>query len=286
MKTILVTGASGFIGQPLTTALRDSGNEVLELGHAAGDIAERTILASFYDRPIDYVFHLAARTYVPDAWQEPAEFQRVNVDGTLNVLELCRMRSIPLTYVSAYLYGIPEHLPIKESDRIEPNNPYALSKYLAETLCHFYAAHYDVPVTIIRPFNIYGPGQKPYFLIPEIIEQVIAGQPIHVKDLSPRRDYLFLDDLISGLLCTLIPKPGCRIYNLGYGSSMSVREIIDTIQSVAGSSLEVVCANQVRTNEIPDVYADINKAVNELGWRPRVSFIDGCRRILPADAIG
>lgn len=280
MKNILVTGASGFIGKPLTGALRDSGYSVLELGHDAGDIADASTLERFHDVPVDFVFHLASRTYVPDAWREPAEFQRVNVNGTANVLELCRKRQIPLTYVSAYLYGIPVALPIKESDRTEPNNPYALSKHLAETLCNFYAAYYDVPVTIIRPFNIYGAGQKPHFLIPEIISQIKAGQPIHVKDLAPRRDYLYLDDLLAGLLCTLSFKPGCRVFNLGYGSSMAVREIIDIIQSAAGTSLEVVCDNQVRSNEISDVYADIGKAAQEMGWQPRVSFFEGVRRVL------
>lgn len=280
MKNILVTGADGFFGRPLTAALRDYGHTVLELGHAAGDIADSSTMSAYYHDQVDSVFHLAGRTYVPDAWHEPAEFQRVNVNGTINVLELCRRCKIQLTYVSAYLYGIPETLPIKESARIEPNNPYALSKYLAETLCHFYATYYDVPVTIIRPFNIYGPGQKPHFLIPEIVSQVKAGQPIHVKDLSPCRDYLYLDDLIAGLLCTLSPQSGCQVYNLGSGSSMSVREIIDTIQSVAGTSLEVVCDNQARLNEIPDVYADISKAAQALGWQPKVSFFEGIRRVL------
>lgn len=280
MKNILVTGSSGFIGRQLTVALRDSGCSVLELGRDTGDIADTSTLERFYDVPVDFVFHLAGRTYVPDAWREPAEFQRVNVNGAVNVLELCRERKIPLTYISAYLYGIPASLPIKESDRIEPNNPYALSKHLAESLCNFYADYYDVPITIIRPFNIYGKGQKPNFLIPEIIAQVKAGKPIHVMDLMPRRDYLYLDDLIAGLLCTLSAQPGCRTYNLGYGSSMSVREIIDIIQSAAGTALEVVCENRTRINEIPDVYADISKAAREMAWRPRVSFLEGVRKLL------
>lgn len=280
MKNILVTGSSGFIGRQLTVALRDSGYSVLALARDAGDIADASTLECFFDVPVDFVFHLAGRTYVPDSWREPAEFQRVNVNGTVNVLELCRKRNIPMTYVSAYLYGIPVTLPIKESDRITPNNPYALSKHLAESLCDFYAAYYGVPVTIIRPFNIYGAGQKPHFLIPEIISQVKAGQPIRVMDLSPCRDYLYLDDLIAGLICTLSVRPGCRVYNLGYGSSMSVREIIEIIQSAAGTSLEVLCDNRSRVNEISDVYADICKAAQEMGWQPRVSFLEGIRRVL------
>lgn len=280
MKSILVTGAGGFIGRRLVRILRSAGHSLIELCSADGDIADPATLERFHEAPVDFVFHLAGRTYVPDAWREPADFQRVNVTGTGNVLELCRKRKIPLTYVSGYLYGIPASLPVKETDRIEANNPYALSKLLAESLCNFYAAHFDVPVTIIRPFNIYGIGQKAHFLIPKIIAQIKAGQRIQVKDLTPRRDYLYLDDLVDGLLRTLESKSGCRVYNFGYGSSLSVKEIIDLIQSVAGTSLEIIGEKLPRKNEIQDVYADINKARQELLWQPKYRFEGGIREIL------
>ena len=151
---------------------------------------------------------------------------------------------------------------------------------MAETACEFYARYFDVPVTVIRPFNIYGIGQKPHFLIPEIIDQTKKGQTIHVKDLTPRRDYLYLDDLIDGLLRTLRNPSGYRIYNFGYGSSISVKQIIDVIQSVAETALDVVDDGQPRKNEIPDVYADISKARRDLDWRPKYSFEDGIREIL------
>lgn len=280
MKNILVTGAGGFIGRRLVDLLKSAGHSVLALGSEDGDIADPATLGRFDAFPLDFVFHLASRTYVPDAWREPADFQRVNAVGTLNVLELCRAKKIPLTFVSAYLYGIPTSLPVKETDKIEPNNPYALSKSLAESLCRFYAEHLAVPVTIIRPFNIYGPGQKAHFLIPEILAQVKAGKPIHLKDLAPRRDYLYLDDLVDALIRTIDSKPGCHIYNIGYGSSLSVGEIVEAIQSVAGTSLPVVSENTPRQNEISDVYADISQAEQELHWRPQYTFEQGIKFIL------
>ena len=261
-------------------ALKQAGHQVLELSSDDGDIADPATLVRFNEADIDFVFHLAGRTYVPDAWREPADFQRVNVTGTLNVLELCRIRKIPITYVSAYLYGNPASLPVKETDRIQPNNPYALSKFLAESVCSFYAEHFDVPVTIIRPFNIYGPGQKGHFLIPEIIAQVKAGQPIRLKDITPRRDYIYLDDLVDALVLTLNPEPGCHVYNIGYGSSLSVTEIVEAIQSVAGTSLPVISENMPRQNEIADVYADIGLAEHELLWQPRHSFEEGIKNMI------
>lgn len=277
---ILVTGSGGFIGRRLVQVLKNAGHTPLELARDDGDIADPATLRRLEAQEIDFVFHLAGRTFVPDAWREPAEFQRVNVTGTLNVLELCRARKIPLTYVSAYLYGIPASLPVRESDPIEPNNPYALSKFMAESACRFYGDYLNVPVTIIRPFNIFGPGQKAHFLIPEIIAHVKAGRPIILKDLSPRRDYLYLDDLTDALVRTLEPQPGCRVFNIGSGQSLSVAQIVDVIQSVARTSLPVTDENVRRQNEIPDVYADISSASGVLHWHPRHSFEQGIQDML------
>ncbi len=280
MKNILVTGATGFIGRRLVEVLRACGHTVQELSSEHGDIADPLTLAKFADTELDFAFHLAGRTFVPDAWREPGEFKRVNVKGTANVLELCRKKKIPLTYVSAYLYGIPNSLPIKETDRIQPNNPYALSKFLAESTCRYYAQHFDIPVTIIRPFNIFGPGQKGHFLMPEIIAQLKANKTIHLQDLKPRRDYLYLDDLVDALVRTLDMGPGCHLYNIGCGSSLSVEEIVNTVQAVAGTSLPVVSGDIPRPNEIADAYADITHATEALGWRAKYTFEQGVRAIL------
>ena len=285
MKNILVTGAGGFIGRELVRVLKNAGNKVLELTSADVDIANPATLEKFNQTKLERIFHLAGRTFVPDAWNEPADFQRVNVNGTINILELCRKQKIPLTYISAYLYGIPGSLPIKETDRIVPNNPYALSKFLAESMCKFYAEYFEVPVTIIRPFNIYGVGQKSHFLIPEIIAQIQANKPILLKDLAPRRDYLYLDDFVDGLVRTMSLSHGSHLYNIGYGSSLSVAEIVDAIQSVAGTSLPVVSENKSRKNEISDVYADISRIENDLGWRPKHTFEEGIKKMITKENV-
>ena len=283
MKKILVTGAAGFIGRCLCYRLREEAYQVVELTSASGDIADTSTFDHLDGIDFSFVFHLAGRTYVPDAWREPADFQRINVMGTINVLELCRAREIPMTYVSGYAYGIPDRLPIREEDRLVPNNPYAMSKMMAESLCSFYAEFFDVPVTIIRPFNIYGYGQKKHFLIPEIISQVKVGQQIYLENLTPRRDYVYLDDLVYALILTLQHDLGYHVYNIGNGRSLSVAEIVGVIQSVAGTSLPVFSKNHTRQNEISDVYADISKAYKELTWRPRYSFEEGIKKMMVSD---
>ncbi|MDH5666794.1 MAG: NAD(P)-dependent oxidoreductase [Nitrospira sp.] len=284
MSKILVTGASGFIGRALAARLKSEGWGVIALDSTDGDIADQETLSELDQENISHTFHLAGKTFVPDSWANPQAFCHTNVLGTVNVLELCKKNRIPLTYISAYVYGHPDSLPISEDSVIKPNSPYALSKRLAEEACEFYANAYDLSVTTIRPFNVYGIGQAEKFLIPEIIRQALdKGGEIVVKDLAPRRDYVYLEDLVAALLATLRKAGGYRVYNIGSGISRSVREIIDIIQKIAGTNKKVVSRQMVRTNELMDVSADISKAGVDLSWHPRCSFREGIEDIIRSE---
>lgn len=281
MSKVLVTGASGFIGKALVSRLKALGRKVVPIDSASGDIADPETLDRFSQPNIAHVFHLAGRTFVPDSWHDPLSFGKTNVLGAINVLEFCRKNNASLTYVSAYIYGHPETLPIGEDSQIKPSNPYALTKRLAEEACEFYAAAYGMKVTTIRPFNVYGIGQGANFLIPLIIEQALTGSQIVVKDLLPKRDYVYLDDLTKALLATLDTNAeNYNVINIGSGTSLSVKEVIDVVQDVAGTSKEIVSNKQVRANELMDVIADISKAKTILGWQPEYSFRDGIEKII------
>lgn len=276
----MITGARGFLGSALSEKARREGCAVVALDAEQGDITDRGLFDRYEHESIDHVFHLAAKTYVPDSWDRPYQFYMTNVMGTGNVLELCRRRKLSLTYVSAYLYGQPETLPISENHPVRPNNPYAQSKYLAEQLCEFYARQYGVRTTIIRPFNIFGAGQNKVFLIPHIIEQVLHDDVIRVKDLTPRRDYVFVDDVVNALFLTIRPKQDLSLFNIGAGYSLSVKEIIDIVQNTLNCSKRIASDQTARKNEVPDVVADITKAREELDWFPRFSFKDGIAEII------
>ncbi|MCT7605864.1 NAD-dependent epimerase/dehydratase family protein [Aliarcobacter butzleri] len=280
MKSILVTGANGFIGSALIESLESFGFNIIKFNSSDGDISNYNFLKKYENMDIDHIFHLAAKTFVPDSWENPLEFYKTSVLGTGQILELCRHKNIPLTFISAYLYGLPEKLPISEDDKVKSNNPYAHSKYLSEELCRFYSEYYNVKVTIARPFNIYGKNQKDMFLIPYIIKQVLNDDVINVKDLYPKRDYIYLDDLIDGLVKTIENKKQFSIYNFGSGSELSVQEIIDIIQKIAGTKKEIISEKQERPNEIMNVIADITKAKYELGWEPKFSFEKGIKYII------
>jgi nucleoside-diphosphate-sugar epimerase len=272
---ILVTGANGFIGTHLVSALRAAGHDVLGLSHRDGDIAT-------CDLPGDglaHVFHLAARTFVPLSWTTPAAYYATNVLGTVNVLECCRRAGVALTFVSSYVYGRPQRLPIDEDHPLDALNPYSDTKIVGERLVASYGRLFGVPGTIVRPFNVYGPGQRPPFLIPQIVEQALDARRacIEVKDLRPRRDYLYVSDLVALLVATLTPG-GCGTYNAGSGQSISVAEVLDAVRRDVGTDKPIRASDESRVNEVMDVVADVSLARRQLQWQPLVGFEEGLSR--------
>ena len=267
-KKILVTGAGGFIGGALVDYLNKKNEPVLGMNSVLLDITDKRSVDKLSSEEIGHVIHMAGKTFVPRSWEEPAEFIETNTFGTLNMLEFCRKHEIPMTYISAYIYGSPEKNPIQETDKINPNNPYAKSKYMAEELCEFYAKQFGVKVSIIRPFNVYGAGQKESFLIPQIIGHAMNEKSIRVLDLAPMRDYIYLEDLLEAIYLTVKKVQEYDVFNIGSGISYSVGEVIDMVQRILGSNKPVECKNQTRRNELNNVVADITHAKEVLGWEP------------------
>jgi GDP-4-dehydro-6-deoxy-D-mannose reductase len=277
MTKILVTGAQGFIGKRLCEIL-DRNYETIKVFHDSLDILNLAEVLAL--EPVDHVFHLAGSAFVPKSWESPPSFISNNTLGTTNILDYCRKNKASLTFLSSFVYGNQSEVLISENVVPVPNNPYALSKLLAEQVCQFYKAHFGVKVTIFRPFNIFGPHQSNIFLIPLIIKQVIEGKAIEVRDLNPRRDYLYIDDLIELLVKTVVqsdtPYP---VYNVGYGKSYSVREIIQIIQDIAGTNLPVISLNASRENEIMDLMADIELVSSTFHWKPLTTISEGIKKI-------
>jgi len=280
MGKILVTGSSGFIGKSLTRKLSELGYEVIGLSSANGDICDKNTLLNYREEGIDYLFHLAGKCYVPASWSDTQSFYDTNVIGTLNVLEFCKSLNIGITYLSAYVYGIPEKLPITETDKINPNNPYAHSKFLAEQICEFYSREFNVKTVVFRAFNVYGRNQRDTFLIPKIIHQARNEKSIEVMDLYPKRDYIYIDDLIDAMVLSINKKSNFSVYNIGSGTSISVLEVIQIIQTALGTKKAVNSTDKARKNELSDVVADITKAKTELGWFPKIDFVEGINRLI------
>ncbi len=277
MPKVFVTGANGGIGQRLKHALEENGDQVILPSNSLIRIEDPAYFDGIESpEQIEVLYHLAALSFVPKSWENPADFIRVNVLGTTQVLEFCRTYHIKIVYVSSYAYGIPDYLPIDENHPVSAANPYALSKIMGEDLCRFYGDNYGVNYTIVRPFNVYGAIDNKALLIPEIIEQIRFGSEIKVMDLKPKRDYVFIDDLIRFLVLAQLDHSN-EIYNIGSGTSHSVAELIAICQSVWETNLPVFSSESMRKNEIPETLCDSIKAKKMVGWESLFSLEEGIR---------
>ena len=203
-----------------------------------------------------------------------------NINGTLNMLELCRKNKARLIFTSSYVYGNPSYLPIDEKHPIKAFNPYAQSKIIGENLCEIYSNNFDISVVVLRLFNVYGKGQSENFLIPSIIKQ-IKSEKIVLNDLNPKRDYIYIDDLLD-VYFKLINKEfsGFKLFNIGSGESVSIKKIISTIELKINKKFDIISLDKIRKNEIKETKADISKISKYINWQPKISFKDGLHKIL------
>ena len=286
-KRILVTGSRGFVGKNLIEELKRQDAKVLTLTDHDGrriDIRDQQrverITNEIRNIDIDIVYHLAAITSVPFSFENPRETYDVNVLGTLNILELCRLcNADKIVFASSYVYGQPQYLPIDEKHPLQPTNPYARSKILGEELCRAYNTDFGVKCIILRPFNIYGVGQGKNFLIPSIIAQLRYGK-IELKDPEPKRDFIYISDVIDAYIKAGEFNGDFEVFNIGYGKSYSVKEIVDKIIHLYGKDVKVKYSGERRKNEIMDTIANIKKAKEKLGWTPRVGIDNGLSNLL------
>lgn len=278
-KIIAVTGSSGFIGCALVRKLKEANSEVLELDIKNGvDVTTWSQLETI--KEVDIVYHLAALTFIPQAYKEPRKFYQTNINSAVNALELARVHSAKMVFASSYVYGKAEYLPIDEKHPVVSVNPYAGSKIMCEQLCQNYCKDFGVPTVILRPFNVFGPGQDKRFLIPSIISQATKGK-VTLHDPEPKRDFLYIDDMVKAYLkAAEFDATDLEVFNVGSGVSHSVREIVGKICSLFDSNIEVNFTGNTRKNEIPDTVANISKAKDLLKWEPLVTFEQGLRDLI------
>lgn len=281
---VAVAGSDGFVGQYVCSQLESQGHKIVKIDITQGfDLCDNLIIDKI--EPIDAFIHLANLVYVPGSYDNPEKYYRINYLTTLNALEICRKYNARLIYASSYIYGPPQYLPVDENHPICPFNPYAQTKVICEKLCEGYHRDFKVPISILRPFNIYGKGQKGQLLIPEIIGQIKKGSSIiKLKASTPRRDFINVKDVASAFVACLNDPEEYGVYNVCSGESISIRELTDIINECLEKKVVFNFSEEARPNEV-DESRGTCESLKSMGWSNTVSMKEGIREILKSEGL-
>ena len=279
---VAVAGSDGFVGRKVCEQLEAGGNDVIRIDLTRGfDLCDRTIIGKIGS--MDCFVHLANLVFVPGSYAEPEKYYRINYLTTLNALEICRKYNSRLVYASSYIYGKPQYLPVDESHPIAPFNPYAQTKVICEKLCEGYSRDFGVKVSILRPFNIYGAGQKGKLLIPEIISQLKEGKGIIALNASsPRRDYINVIDVAGAFVACIKDTSEFSVYNVCSGESVSVRELTELMNRHLQKKVKFSFSEVARPNEVDESRGSCAK-LESIGWRRTISLEEGISSLLKAE---
>ena len=311
---VLLTGGAGFIGSHLSEALLRRGlqlsvvdnlddfyspaakranlEEVRKVGNfefCELDLCDFDALRQAISklRP-DTIIHLAARAGVRPSIENPQLYERVNVAGTVNLLEAARQVSVKrfIFGSSSSVYGVTNRVPFVEDDPcLRPISPYAATKLAGEFFCHTYAHLYGLSTVCLRFFTVYGPRQRPDLAIRKFATLMEAGKPIPVfGDGSMGRDYTFVDDTVAGVLAAVEYQflPGGTpfdIFNLGNSNPVSLNELIATLERVTGR-IAIRDQRELQPGDVPITWANIEKSSRMLGYRPATSLAEGLEKFV------
>jgi len=311
MTNILVTGGAGFIGSHLVDRLLATDKNVITVvddfndfyspdikrsniaTHLSNDrytlleadIRDRRVLDQLFQKQqFDCIVHLAARAGVRPSLSEPELYAETNINGTLNLLELARTTGVNQFVFgsSSSVYGINAKVPFSEDDPIrQPISPYAATKAAGELLCHTYSHLYGLRCVCLRFFTVYGARQRPDLAIHKFARLMTSGKPIPVfGDGSTRRDYTYIDDIISGVMAAVVyDESNYEVFNLGESETVELRELISILEKTLDCHA-VIDQQPPQPGDVPQTFADITKARQLLGYNPQTRIEDGIKRFV------
>lgn len=306
MSRILVTGADGFIGSTLVEALVRAGRSVRAfvqynsfsswgwLDHCGADVAGQFEIFSGDIRDpngvrtamagCDLVLHLAALIAIPYSYHSPDSYVDTNIKGTLNVVQAARDLGVGrVVHTStSEVYGTARFVPITEDHPLQGQSPYSATKIGADQLALSFHRAFGTPVTVLRPFNTFGPRQSARAVIPTIITQLAAGQRrIRLGALTPTRDFTYVSDTVAGFIAAADSAQGVgEVINLGTGFEIAIGDLAALIAEVMGCTVEIETDQQrlrPEASEVDRLLACNAKARRLLGWQPQLAGHDGLK---------
>lgn len=304
MENVLVTGADGFIGSHLTEMLVKEGYKVKALSQynsfnywgcledvncledievISGDIRDPTFCKKI-TKDIDVVYHLAALIAIPYSYIAPDSYVDTNIKGTLNICQAALENSVSrLIHTStSEVYGTAQYVPIDEGHPLQPQSPYSASKIAADAMAMSFFNTFDLPLTIARPFNTYGPRQSARAVIPTIISQIASGmRQIKLGDVTPTRDFNYVEDTCRGFLqLSKCDKAIGEAVNIGSNFEISVGDTLNLIREIMNSDVEFLIEEQRRRpgkSEVFRLWCDNTKIRSLTGFAPRVDLRSGLK---------
>jgi NAD dependent epimerase/dehydratase len=307
-KSILVTGAGGFIGSHLVERLVGEDAQVRAFVHYnsrndpgllsflpkeildqveihAGDLRDPHAVYEAV-KGMQFVFHLGALISIPYSYRHPYEVAETNLMGAVNVLQACREMGITrlIQTSSSEVYGTARHVPIREDHPLQGQSPYSASKIGADKLVESFFCAYELPVVTVRPFNAYGPRQSDRAVVPTIITQALTQEKILLGNLDARRDLTFVSDTVDGFIkaATTQGIEG-EVFNLGTGSEVTILDLAEKIIAQVGGEVDIeVDPQRLRPDrsEVQRLMADSTKARRVLGWEPKVTLNEGLKQTI------
>ena len=298
-KKVVVTGGAGFIGSHLTEKLLNEGYRVVVIDDLSEGKWENLPIhrnlskhkISILDdidglfKGTEIIFHLAALPRLQRSLDEPQETNRVNIDGTLNLLMLARKYKVKkfIFASSSSVYGNKNSLPFRENMPVDPLVPYSLQKFVGEEYCKMFSKLWGIETVGLRYFNVYGPRMNPLSpyanLVPKFINLMSQNKiPIVNGDGKQSRDFTYISDAVEATILTANSNLSGEVINIGYGKGISVNRVVKLINKLLGKNIKPVHGPKVI--EPRKTLASNLKAKNLLGWKPKVSFEEGLKRMI------
>ena len=283
MNTIVITGHNGFLGSNLLSKLISNKCKILGISKtikkndSIKQIKRNILDIEDSDIPKNScIIHLAAITDVVYCEKYPKKCHDVNVIGTQKILEIARKKNCSMIYPStSHVYGIPKKLPIKETHPTNATSVYSESKIKAEQLCKKFSKSYDLDISILRLFSTYGPKNSEYKVESIIIKQIITKNLIKIGNLSPKRDFIYIDDVINAFQIVSENLKGFNIYNVGSEKSYSIQEICNILKKLNGKKIRMITdKTKLRKNDVKNVVSNCSR-IKKLGWKSNVSINEG-----------